>query len=407
MKDDPAPIPGMGTALRVAFIIDSREPARGGAEASLEAFARALERRGHRVTFLTMAEPRGEGDSRYPHEVIRVPRHPRWLREILFAVRSCERAQSEAFDVAVGFRHVPDVDVFEPHGGRHARAAAASIEARGRGLVGSVRRLFRPIAPRQLVFSWAERTLLRRAPPAILVALSRSVLADFKCAYPTATAEWHLVPGAVDLAKFHPPEGVEERERARMRLACPVGRESLLLVAHNPCLKGLATALRALARPELENAHLAWVGRGKPASFRRLARRLGVAHRFTGLGSCERTELLYRGADVLVHPTHHDPCSLVVLEALASGLPVVTTARNGAAEVIVEHGGGRVIEDPDDVEGLARAVRELLDAPAEIRLTARAAAETRPIEERLQRLVELVEEAVRGRRARRLSVGLD
>ena len=62
-----------------------------------------------------------------------------------------------------------------------------------------------------------------------------------------------------------------------------------------------------------------------------------------------------------MHPTFYDPCSLVVLEALACGLPVVTTRYNGAAELMNPPADGLVIADPHDAPALAAAVTRMLD----------------------------------------------
>ena len=70
-------------------------------------------------------------------------------------------------------------------------------------------------------------------------------------------------------------------------------------------------------------------------------------------------EQYYGAADLYVHPTFYDSCSLTVLEALATGLPVVTSRFNGASDVIVSDEGGRVIDDPADPNGAGRGHRLL------------------------------------------------
>jgi UDP-glucose:(heptosyl)LPS alpha-1,3-glucosyltransferase len=85
----------------------------------------------------------------------------------------------------------------------------------------------------------------------------------------------------------------------------------------------------------------------------------------------------YFAADFLVHPTFYDPCSLVVLEALACGLPVITTRANGASELLHPPQEGYVVEDPHDHDRLACAMAQLLD-PA--RRAARAQAARRAAE---------------------------
>jgi len=72
----------------------------------------------------------------------------------------------------------------------------------------------------------------------------------------------------------------------------------------------------------------------------------------------------YRAADFFLLPTRHDPCSLVVLEALAMGLPVISTVFNGACEIMTSGQHGFVLPDPSDIDAIAEAMRNLLDPQA-------------------------------------------
>src|SRR5262249_41778202 len=130
--------------------------------------------------------------------------------------------------------------------------------------------------------------------------------------------------------------------------------------------------LRAVRRVPLERRfRLVVVGHRKYAEFERAAADLGVSDRVLFLGHRADPKDAYFAADFLVHPTFYDPCSLVVLEALACGLPVVTTRYNGAAELFSPD-AGVVVDTPHDEAGLAGAITRCLD-PA-FRLTASAAA---------------------------------
>ena len=71
----------------------------------------------------------------------------------------------------------------------------------------------------------------------------------------------------------------------------------------------------------------------------------------------------YAAADVYVHPTFYDPCSLVVLEAAASGLPVITTLANGASDLLHDGLDSVLLSDPGDAEELARQMQRLGDGP--------------------------------------------
>ena len=99
----------------------------------------------------------------------------------------------------------------------------------------------------------------------------------------------------------------------------------------------------------------AWSVAGNP-DYRRwqaLAQRLGIAERVSFVGLCSEMRDAYFAADFLVHPTFYDPCSLVVLEALACALPVITTRANGASELLHPLQEGYVVDDPHDHQRLA------------------------------------------------------
>src|SRR5690606_4821323 len=99
----------------------------------------------------------------------------------------------------------------------------------------------------------------------------------------------------------------------------------LLLVAHNPRLKGLPTLIRSAVQLRQQGApvRLLVVGGGLSAAEARRCRRHALPAHFIGPVSSPLP--YYAAADIYVHPTHYDPCSLVVLEAWACGLPVVTS----------------------------------------------------------------------------------
>jgi UDP-glucose:(heptosyl)LPS alpha-1,3-glucosyltransferase len=75
------------------------------------------------------------------------------------------------------------------------------------------------------------------------------------------------------------------------------------------------------------------------------------------VGSTDQPEKYYGAADLLVHPTFYDACSLTVLEALASGLPVITTSSNGASGLVSGGEDGWVIKDPTNENELKEAIR--------------------------------------------------
>jgi UDP-glucose:(heptosyl)LPS alpha-1,3-glucosyltransferase len=99
-----------------------------------------------------------------------------------------------------------------------------------------------------------------------------------------------------------------------------------------------------------------------------------------------------------VHPTFYDPCSLVALEAMACGVPLITTRYNGASEFLSSGFEGLVIDDPHNHEALARSMRQLFDPRrrAACSEAARRAAASWTFEHHYQRLLQVFREAAAG-----------
>lgn len=176
----------------------------------------------------------------------------------------------------------------------------------------------------------------------------------------------HGVPlDAIDV--IHPPADLtsfarRDDGRVREELRLPAQTPALLFIGHAFERKGLADAIAALAGLT-PAAHLIVVGNGDSAPFEREAQRIGVAGRVHFVGATDDPASFYAGADILVLPTRHDPWCIPLIEAMASGVPVVTTDVAGAAGVVAAAGAGLVLRRPSPAE-LREAIGSLLRDPA-------------------------------------------
>jgi len=159
--------------------------------------------------------------------------------------------------------------------------------------------------------------------------------------------------------------------------------------------KNLDTVLKALVHvPEMS---LAVAGALPGSPFPAMAQSLGLGERVRFLGFRRDVSRLMRACDLFVFPSRYEAGSLVILEALASGLPVITARTAGGCEVMTA-GAGRIIDNPNDVTALAAAMREFatdagfrLQAPRE----ARAVAERFTWTTMAQAYLQLFEESAR------------
>jgi len=183
--------------------------------------------------------------------------------------------------------------------------------------------------------------------------------------YNVSEKKIEVVFNCVDTNRFHPRNRNIYRRSIRTLLNIDDNVVILLFAGHNYRLKGLETLLGALSvlkeTVPHPSVHLLITGRGQIGRYRRIARKLGVLDLTTFLGPVKDMEQFYGASDIYVHPTFYDSCSLTVLEALASGIPVITTRFNGAADIMISDEGGKVLDDPKDARNLGEAIAIFLD----------------------------------------------
>ncbi|WP_341315784.1 glycosyltransferase family 4 protein [Paraburkholderia sp. IMGN_8] len=198
------------------------------------------------------------------------------------------------------------------------------------------------------VNAWCERLAFRRAQ--VVVPVSAKVGAEV-CALGIDAARLAVIHNGVDIEEFRPGEV------PRARFGLPEGPFMLLFAGDlRVPRKNLDTVLRALAATP--GVHLAVAGGLRNSPYPALAESLGVSNRVHFIGFIKEMPDLMRSVDAFVFPSRYEAMSLVLLEALASGLPVVTVRTAGGAEVIGA-GCGTVLDNPDDAAGLAAAIARL------------------------------------------------
>jgi UDP-glucose:(heptosyl)LPS alpha-1,3-glucosyltransferase len=343
--------------LKLGVLLDRFDPAKGGAEAHTDALLRRAVAEGEEAALASL-----EGDPPPGVEGLRVEapsRRP--ARDRVFAEAGERRLREAGCDVVLAVRHAPRCDVYLPHGGLVGDAVSArDLSAGGAGFF---RRAARVFSGKHRFFFEAEAAALGAAEGPVVIAVSRLLAAQIGARYPAAARRTVVVPNGVDTERFDPAPFAGGRAKLREALGAPDAYVGLHL-AHEPRLKGLETVLRAMALAPVKDLpvpfHLLAVGRTADRRFARLAKRLGVEGRVRFHGAVPDPRPLYAAADVLVHPTWYDPCSLTCLEAFAMGLPVVTTPQNGASELMGQK-AGIVVEEPGNPEAVAIAIRVLAE----------------------------------------------
>lgn len=394
--------------MRVALNFAAVGARHGSAEKYVGMLARSLWLAGHDVHVLAERVdpcelPRGV-------EVHRV--RPRvlpgfgWLQPYRFAAASARELDRYQFDLVIGFSNVWRQDVCIAITGCR-RALLDDSQKRIRSPW--TRALWRAgtlASPKQWVYHWIERKQFRGGSAPFVIAPSRRVAEDFR--------RWHDLDddrlGVVHLGTELDPIADEAGARETFRSLCGLHADdvAVLFAARDYSHRGIEPLLESWVRVAraCPNARLLVCGSNREGYYRRRASRMGLDGRVQFLGYVNDVRECLAAADVFVLPTFYDTCSLMVLEALTAGVPVVTTRAEGAADLVSDGVNGYLVDSPWASDQLSnRLQRLILDAQMRRRMgqQARIRAPRLTIDASVRKTLETIVGFIRrrNRRARR------
>ncbi|HVN01940.1 MAG TPA: glycosyltransferase family 4 protein [Caulobacteraceae bacterium] len=329
---------GSSPRTRVGFAVFRLAPA-GGLEQHALRLAGILVGRGCPVTVITTRPP-ATAPPGVTIETIEPRGRTNHGRLAAFAADAAAGVAGR-FDRTVAFHAIPGFDAIfcaDP-----SRAAPAG---------------WRRWAPRYRTYAALERRALASAD--LVLMLSTAQLEAFARHHPAARPRLRLLPPTVDRKRAAAGVMAEAKTQARAALGLAPRERVWLWLGLQAHTKGLDRALAALAAvpdARLLVCGLDPAGRGG-AAMGRLAERLGVSPRVRWLGFVDDAALgrAMAAADLLVHPSRADVTGTVILESMANGLPVVTTAVCGYGEHVTAAGAGVVLPEPFAAEALAAAL---------------------------------------------------
>ena len=357
--------------MRIGLICYQYKPS-GGAERYLDTLARQFIQMGHQV--LLFAHRWRKNDSQL--QFIRIPTlsFASPFRVLSFALGARKAVRRIRPDVVLSLERTIEQDVVRAGGGCHR----SWLEERMK-YVPWWKRLAIRLDPLHWVLLRLERRMFSPRCTGWVIANSLRVKREISSTYFFPEDRIRVIYNGVDLRHFRP---VEKEEWTPFRI---------VFVGSGFERKGLRFAVECFARLPKE-AQLWIVGKGRIQPYQALAARLGVAHRIRYLGSDLDLRPVFAQAHLLLHPTIYDPFANVCLEALASGLPVVTTRQNGVAENLEQGISGFVVEEAGSVEELAVGVRWFMapDRWKQASVAARKVAERFPVERNARETLDLL-----------------
>jgi UDP-glucose:(heptosyl)LPS alpha-1,3-glucosyltransferase len=341
--------------IRFAIGIRDFSKKRGGAERYLAELCTRMAAEDYEVH--VYAEHQDEEDPRiFFHPVKTIP-FPKSLRLLSFAVRATREMEHGNYDITFGVGNTLKADLLQPHGGVHWAWFWRSLKAYDHPVLWAIKFLGRIFSLKQWVSGWVEDAPYQRGGPRLIIAISEMVKHDMMRWYKIPEERITVVYNGVDTEHFH-PRNRQYREEIRRRHG--IGDERVILfVSNNFRMKGLTYLLKALGeikKGDHPPFKLLVLGRDRQRPYLHSAEETGILDEVIFAGSTSEPEKYYGASDLLVHPTFYDACSLTVLEALATGLPVITTHSNGAGGIINEGKEGFVISDPRDDQVLAEKI---------------------------------------------------
>ncbi len=369
--------------MRLAFI-KKRFSIHGGAERYLQTLIEHLKKEGHEIHIFANQWTEEEGV--IFHKVNILPPSS-FLINLTFNINTRSRLMahgSRFFDCIISFERTTCQDIYRAGEGSHAewlkiRSAVEPL----------YKRLSFKINPLHVYMLKLEKEIFKNTK--LIVANSEMVKRQIIDHYAIPEEKITVIYNGVDLKRFSPQN--KDRWRKDVRDSLNISRDTkvLLFVGSGFERKGLRTFIKAIPLIKDRNFIAIIIGRGDTDRYRAMAEKFGVLNHILFLGVQKEIERFYAAADLFVLPTLYDPFSNATLEAMASGLPVITTKNNGAAELIENGQEGLVMEALFNSEELAERIDHCLNDHESMGRMARKKAEGFPIEVAAERFIKAIE----------------
>ena len=338
--------------MRLAIVRQKYTPY-GGAERFVERALAALAQRDIEITLVTRQWP-DNANSRVTPLIVNPPYIGRTMRDARFAHAACNALAKLPGTLVQSHERIACCDIYRAGDGVHA----VWVEERMRDASAAERMALAASAYHRYMLG-AERRLFESARLKQVICISQMVQDEIHERFAIARERLPVIYNAIDPGVFNPGLAVH-RQEIRARYGIAPDACVFLIVGSEYARKGVGRAIEALAHVP-PPAHLLVVGKDRhPARYESLARTMHVADRVTFAGAQTDPRPFYGSADAFVLPTLYDALSNAVLEALASGLPVITSDRCGAGELVRAHDAG-VVCGARDIEAIAGAMRGMLD----------------------------------------------
>jgi len=329
--------------LRIAFVRRGYSRS-GGAEAYLKRLADGIVKAGHEAQLVATNE---WPEEQWPFGAIK---RLAATTVIGFADELEQVRPQLRCDILFSLERVWSCDVYRAGDGVHR-----AWLARRRRFEIPIKQLVRGTSRKHRDLLQLEESLFEKRNVGRVVAASQMVVDEITDLYRYPVDKIDVVRNGVPLEKFRFDAELREKSRAKFKLK--QDQIALLFVGSGWERKGLLFAIEAMALCKNRKMRLLVAGRGEAASYKTMRLRFWREDPVQFLGEVADLVPVYAAADIFILPTIYDPFSNACLEALASGLPVITTRSNGFSEIIEDRLHGSIVDNPANLVGLRDAIR--------------------------------------------------
>lgn len=333
--------------MKIALICRHFTLEKGGLEKYTVFLSRALLSKGHEVhvfanTFMD--------DPNVVFHHVPVIRLSLPVKNLSFACFLEKRFQRETFDIIHSMERTFYQDIFRVSDGINP------VQMQQRYPNPTIRRI-KAIGPRRLVLTYLEKKIFLKNGCRAVMTNSKLIRQNILDHYKINPDKIYVIYNGVDTIRFNPGNKKTFRDPVRASLNILPEEIVLLFISNDFKLKQLDLILRAMVILKDFFFKLIVIGSGNPVPYQQWAERHGLKNQLLFLGPQKMIEKYYAASDIFVLPTLYDAFANVCLEAMASGLPVLTTNTNGAAELISDGIQGYVLKTSDAHELADRLVK--------------------------------------------------
>lgn len=323
----------------------------GGAERYMARLIEGLRDTGHEIHIFA-AEWKVEAETDVTFHRVPVITLAGWLKTLTFS-RNCRKLiEKEQPDIVFSLERTLQQDIYRAGDGCHQQWLIQKNLGKG-----FLHKFWTLVNPLQQFYVWLERRLFTDPRLMAIIANSKTGKEDILRLYNVDPARIHVVYNGID--PVYRDEQLRDKKRRELAAEFALGNElRILYVGSGFRRKGVPAAIAAVARLEIP-FRLFIVGKGRTGAYRKIAGRLGIADRVVFTGPRKDVDLFYYGSDLFIFPTLYDPFSNATLEAMAHGLPVITSSFNGVSEIIRTGKNGFVVQNPLDTATISECLLSL------------------------------------------------